>query len=74
MKAVNANGATFLTGIFDLSSEVSEHTHYCRAYDILSDLSVTTAEIGTLEDIRNPSCGGVEVRGVGWGGVPVQTR
>lgn len=61
VKAVNANGATFLTGIFDLSREVSEHTHYCRAYDILSDLSVTTAEIGTLEDIRNPSCDGVEV-------------
>ena len=61
VKAVNANGATFLTGIFDLSREVSEHTHYCRAYDILSDLGVTTAEIGTLENIRNPSCDGVEV-------------
>jgi hypothetical protein len=61
VKEVNANGATFLEGIFDLSRETSEKTHYCRAKAILSDLGVTDAEIGTLEDIRYANCDGVEV-------------
>ena len=61
VKEVNANGATFLEGIFDLSRETSEKTHYCRAKAILGDLGVTDAEIGTLEDIRYANCDGVEV-------------
>ena len=61
VKAVNANGATFLEGIFDLSRETSERTHYCRAKAILGDLGVTDAEIGTLEGIRYANCDGVEV-------------
>ena len=61
VKEVNANGATFLEGIFDLSRETSEKTHYCRAKAILGDLGVTDAEIGTLEDIRYADCDGVEV-------------
>ena len=61
VKAVNANGATFLDGIFDLSRETSERTHYCRAKAILGDLGVTDAEIGTLEGIRYANCDGVEV-------------
>ena len=62
VKAVNANGATFLEGIFDLSRETSEEgTHYCRAKAILGDLGVTDAEIGTLEGIRYANCDGVEV-------------
>ena len=61
VKGVNANGATFLEGIFDLSRETSEKTHYCRAKAILSDLGVTDAEIGTLKDISYANCDGVEV-------------
>jgi hypothetical protein len=61
VKEVNANGATFLEGIFDLSRETSNKTHYCRAKAILGDLGVTDAEIGTLEDIRYADCDGVEV-------------
>jgi hypothetical protein len=61
VKEVNANGATFLEGIFDLSRETSNKTHYCRARAILGDLGVTDAEIGTLEDIRYANCDGVEV-------------
>ena len=61
VKAVNANGATFLEGIFDLSRETSERTHYCRAKAILGDLGVTDAEIGTLDGIRYANCDGVEV-------------
>ena len=61
VKAVNANGATFLEGVFDLSRETSERTHYCRAKAILGDLGVTDAEIGTLEGIRYANCDGVEV-------------
>jgi len=61
VKAVNANGATFLEGIFDLSRETSERTHYCRAKAILGDLGVTDDEIGTLEGIRYANCDGVEV-------------
>ena len=64
VKQVNANGATFLTGVFDLSREVSEHTHYCRAKTILSDLGLAFGEDkegGSLTGIRNDNCDGVEV-------------
>jgi hypothetical protein len=64
VKQVNANGATFLTGVFDLSREVSEHTHYCRAKTILSDLGLAFGEGtegGSLTGIRNDNCDGVEV-------------
>ena len=61
VKAVNANGATFLNGVFDLSRETSEKTHYCRAKAILGDLGVTDAEIGELDGIRYANCDGVEV-------------
>lgn len=61
VKAINANGATYLNGIFALHREPAESTHYCRAKDILGELGVTAAEIGTLDGTYNPNCDGVEV-------------
>ena len=61
IKERNPNGATYLDGVFSLSREVAERTHYCRARSIIADLGVTSTEIGALEDLRNGNCDGVSV-------------
>ena len=53
------NGASYLTGIFDLSRAPKHTNHFCHTKEILAKLDINAADFGTLEKTSAINCAGV---------------
>jgi len=61
VKSVDANGAAYVDGIFDVSRAPAHTNHYCQTKLVLDKLQLNTVDMGVLEDTAGVDCTGKEV-------------
>jgi len=58
VKEVDANGAAYLEGIFDLARTPAHANHFCHAKEVLEKLAVNARDMGTLTNTGGIDCSG----------------
>lgn len=61
VKEVDANGAAYLEGIFDINRPPAHTNHFCHAKEVLAKLDITASDMGTLENTESINCDGKSV-------------
>lgn len=63
VKEVDADGATYLEGIFDINTEPTATDHFCRTKAVLEKLDFSAADMGVLENTESINCAGTTAPG-----------
>eukprot|EP00352_Strombidinopsis_acuminata_P009530 CAMPEP_0176365306 /NCGR_PEP_ID=MMETSP0126-20121128/20372_1 /TAXON_ID=141414 ORGANISM="Strombidinopsis acuminatum, Strain SPMC142" /NCGR_SAMPLE_ID=MMETSP0126 /ASSEMBLY_ACC=CAM_ASM_000229 /LENGTH=1031 /DNA_ID=CAMNT_0017722243 /DNA_START=72 /DNA_END=3167 /DNA_ORIENTATION=- len=61
IKEVDANGATYLEGIFNINRAPTDTDHFCRAKMVLAKLDISASDMGVLERTESINCDGTSV-------------